>query len=149
MLDRIGLEAIGGSEGFVKRDGQKGGNQAIGVSRGGRTTKIHAVLDSKGRPLSFTVTGGKVHDSQVVEEILNTPRSPLAITADKAYDSEKARQQIRDEGALLVIPNRSNATRKAYCPKRFYRRRHKIENFLCRIKDWRRVATRYEWCTEA
>ena len=59
-------------------------------------------------------------------------------------DSEKVRQQIRDEGALPVIPNRSNATRKAYCPKRFYRRRHKIENFFCRIKDWRRIATRYD-----
>ena len=59
------------------------------------------------------VTGGQVHDSQVVEEILNTPRSPLAVTADKAYDSEKVRQQIRDEGALPVIPNRCTATRKA------------------------------------
>ena len=90
------------------------------------------------------MTGGQVHDSQVVEEILNTPRSPLAITADKAYDSEKVRQQIKDEGALPVIPNRSTAIRKAYCPKRFYRRRHKIENFFCRIKDWRRIATRYD-----
>jgi transposase len=85
------------------------------------------------------VTGGQVHDSQVVEEILNTPRSPLAVTADKAYDSEKVRQQIKDEGALPVIPNRCTAIRKAYCPKRFYRRRHKIENFFCRIKDWRRI----------
>jgi transposase len=125
-----------------RKRGEK--NQAIGISRGGRTTKIHAIVDSKGRPLSFTVTGGQVHDSQVVEEILNTPRPPLAVTADKAYDSEKVRQQIRDEGALPVIPNRSNATRKAYCPKRFYRRRHKIENFFCRIKDWRRIATRYD-----
>ena len=119
-------------------------NQAIGVSRGGRTTKIHAVVDGKGRPLSFTVTGGQVHDSQVVEEILATPRSPLAITADKAYDSAKVRQQIKDEGALPIIPNRCNALKKAYCPKRFYRRRHKIENFFCRIKDWRRIATRYD-----
>jgi transposase len=106
-------------------------NHAIGVSRGGRTTKIHAVVDSKGRPLSFTVTGGQVHDSQVVEEILTTPRSPLAITADKAYDSAKVRQQIKDEGALPIIPNRCTALKKAYCPKRFYRRRHKIaRNFL-------------------
>ncbi len=90
------------------------------------------------------MTGGHVHDSQVVEEILNKPRSPLAVTADKAYDSEKVRQQIRDEGALPVIPNRCAAITKAYCPKRFYRRRHKIENFFCRIKDWRRIATRYD-----
>ena len=68
----------------------------------------------------------------------------MAVTADKAYDSEKVRQQIKDEGALPVIPSRSNATRKAYCPKRFYRRRHKIENYFCRIKDWRRIATRYD-----
>jgi transposase len=49
-----------------------------------------------------------------------------------------------DEGALPVIPNRCTATKKAYCPERFYRRRHKIENFFCRIKDWRRIATRYD-----
>jgi transposase len=119
-------------------------NQAIGISRGGRSTKIHATVDSKGRPLNFTVTGGQVHDSQVVEDVLDTPRPPLAVTADKAYDSQKARQQIMDEGALPVIPSRSNATRKAYCPKRFYRQRHKIENYFCHIKDWRRIATRYD-----
>ncbi len=62
----------------------------------------------------------------------------------RTYDSEKVRQQIKDEGALPVIPSRSTATKKAYCPKRFYRRRHKIENYFCRIKDWRRIATRYD-----
>jgi putative transposase len=76
--------------------------------------------------------------------VLDTPRPPLAVSADKAYDSEKARQQIKDEGALPIIPSRNNATRKAYCPKRFYRQRHKIENYFCRIKDWRRIATRYD-----
>jgi len=45
---------------------------------------------------------------------------------------------------LPIIPNRCGAIKKAYCPKRFYRRRYKIENFFCRIKDWRRIATRYD-----
>ena len=90
------------------------------------------------------MTGGQVHDSQVVEEVLDTPKSPLAVAADKAYDSQKVRQQIKDEGALPVIPSRDNATKKAYCPKPIYRRRHKIENYFCRIKDWRRIATRYD-----
>lgn len=90
------------------------------------------------------MTGGQVHDSQVVEVVLATPRPALAVSADKAYDSEKARQQIKDEGALPVIPSRSNAAKKAFCPKRIYRRRHKIENYFCRIKDWRRIATRYD-----
>ena len=130
------------SRGQRRKRGEQ--NQAIGISRGGRSTKIHAIVDSKGRPLNFTVTGGQVHDSQVVGDVLDTPRPPLAVTADKAYDSEKVRQQIKDEGALPVIPSRSNATKKAYCPKRFYRRRHKIENYFCRIKDWRRIATRYD-----
>jgi len=80
------------------------------------------------------VTGGQVHDSQIVGDVLDTPKPPLAITADKAYDSEKVRQQIKDEGALPIIPSRCNAAKKAYCPKRFYRRRHTIENYFCRIK---------------
>jgi transposase len=54
------------------------------------------------------------------------------------------RQQIKDEGALPVIPSRSNAIKKACWSKRFYRRRHKIENYFCRIKNWRRIATRYD-----
>ena len=57
---------------IVKTARQRGEkNQAIGISRGGRSTKIHAIVDSKGRPLNFTVTGGQVHDSQVVGEILD------------------------------------------------------------------------------
>ena len=82
--------------------------------------------------------------------MLDTPKPALAITADKAYDSQDVRRQIKDEGAVpherlrRSYPSRSNATKKAYCPKRIYRRRHKIENFFCRIKDWRRIATRYD-----
>jgi transposase len=130
------------SRGQRRKRGEK--NQAIGISRGGRSTKIHAVVDDKGRPLNFIVTGGEVHDSQVVEQLLATPRPPLAVSADKAYDSEKVRQNIKDEGALPVIPSRSNALKKAFCPKRIYRRRHKVENYFCRSKDWRRIATRFD-----
>ena len=78
----------------------------------------------------------------MVEDVLATPRPALAVAGDKAYDSETVRQQIKDEGALPVIPGRRRI--RAYCPKRLYRRRHKIENYFCRIKDWRRIATRYD-----
>jgi transposase len=80
----------------------------------------------------------------MTEEALQTPRPALAVSGDKAYDSEDVRQQIKDDGALPVIPSRSTAKKKAYCPKRVYRQRHKIENYFCRIKDWRRIATRYD-----
>jgi hypothetical protein len=66
----------------VQPAGLKEQNKAIGVSRGGRSTKIYAIVDSKGRPLNFAVTGGHVHDSQVVGEVLDTPKPPLAIKAD-------------------------------------------------------------------
>jgi transposase len=116
----------------------------IGISRGGRTSNIHAATHGKGRPLNFVITSGNVHDRQAAEAVLATPRPPLAVTADKAYDSEKVRQYMKDDGALPVIPSRSNARKKAWCPKRIYRLRHKIENYFCRVKDWRRIATRYD-----
>src|SRR4029453_6932176 len=61
---------------------------------------------------------------------VDTPQQPLAVTPPKAYNSQRARQQIKDEGALPIIPSRSNASRKAHCPKRFYRQRHKNRKFL-------------------
>jgi len=95
--------------------GAKGGSAirrsasaAVGARR-----KIHALVDCKGRPLHFVVTGGQVHDYQVVGELLQVAQPPLAVTADKAYDSKTARQQIRDEGAVPVIPSCSTAVRKA------------------------------------
>lgn len=81
----------------------------IGVSRGGRSTKIHAAVDGKGRPLNFVLTGGEVHDSQAVEATLDIPAMPLLVSADKAYDSERVRRHVRDCGALPVIPSRSRA----------------------------------------
>ena len=85
-----------------------------------------------------------MHDNQVVGKLLQAPQPALAVTADKAYDSKAVRQQIKDDGAVPVILSRSNALKKARCPKRIYRKRHKIENFFCRIKDWRRLATRVD-----
>ncbi len=94
--------------------------------------------------MNFVITGGQVHDSQAAEAVLATPRPPLVVTGDKGYDSERIRRAIRDDGALPAIPSKSNALRKAWCPKRIYRRRHRIENFFCVIKDWRRIATRFD-----
>ncbi len=71
-------------------------------------------------------------------------RSGRILAAKAPLGLLRAARRIKDEGALPIIPSRSNATKKAYCPKRFYRRRHKIENYFCRIKDWRRIATRYD-----
>src|SRR5262245_14073852 len=76
-----------------RKRGEK--NQAIGISRGGRTTKIHAIVDSKGRPLNFTVTGGQIHDSQVVEDVLNTPQQPLAVTGHTIANERVSRSKTK------------------------------------------------------
>lgn len=62
-----------------------------------------------GRPLRLEISGGQVHDSQMMDAFLDWEKEPLAIVADKAYGSSKIRQQIADEGALAVIPSKSNA----------------------------------------
>ena len=77
--------------------------------------------------------------------------SCLHITPLGTHNEHTWKRNAAPSTALVIdhlnhtfIPSRCNATKKAYCPKRFYRRRHKIENYFCRIKDWRRIATRYD-----
>ena len=69
--------------------------EGIGRSRGGRTSKVHAAVDSDGRPLRLAVSGGQVHDSKMMPTFLDWAVPPLAIVADKAYGSKKIRQQMR------------------------------------------------------
>ena len=118
--------------------------QAVGRSRGGRTTKIHAVVDGLGRPLAFVLTGGQAHDAPILPELLGHPTAPLAVVADKAYDSQAVRQAIRDDGALPVIPARVTARNPQPHDERLYKLRNIVERFFCRCKDMRRIATRFD-----
>lgn len=76
--------------------------------------------------------------------LLDHPVAPLAVVADKAYDSEAIRQAIRDDGAVPVIPVRITAKRQQRYDRRLYRLRNIVERFFCRLKDMRRVATRFD-----
>jgi transposase len=118
--------------------------QAIGRSRGGRTTKIHAVVDGWGRPIAFEITPGQLGDVRAALALLG-PLPPAALcAADTAYDSNGLRHFLIQRGTLPVIPN--NPTRKNPHPfnRPLYRERNLIERMFCRLKDWRRVATRYD-----
>jgi transposase len=66
------------------------------------------------------------------------------LLADKGYDADALRRQLRAEGAVPVIPGRANRKRKIAYDQTRYRERHRIENAFCRLKDFRRVATRYD-----
>jgi len=79
-----------------------------------------------------------------MDSFLDWSKAPLAIVADKAYSSGKIRQQIADEGALAVIPSKANAKRPEPHDKNLYAMRNIVERFFCKMKDMRRLATRFE-----
>ncbi len=97
-----------------------------------------------GRPLRLRISAGHVHDSQMMHLFLDWETPPLAIFADKAYGSAKIRQLIADEAAFAVIPSKSNARNPIPHDKLLYAMRNIVERFFCRMKDMRRLATRFE-----
>ena len=119
-------------------------NQAIGPSRGGRNTKIHAIADAKGRLISLKLTDGSAHDCPVAQPLISSGRVAKRLLGDKAYDSAELRRWLRGRGTKCVIPNRSNRKQPFIFSKKAYRERHRVENAFCRLKDFRRIATRYD-----
>ena len=91
-----------------KRGEQK---QAVGRSRGGRNTKIHALADAKGRLIAILLTGGEAHDCPVAERLINRVEPAERMLGDKAYDSTELRDELDERGTKPVIPNRSNRKR--------------------------------------
>lgn len=118
--------------------------QAIGRSRGGRNTKIHAIADAKGRLLSLILTGGEAHDCPVAKDLIRRCQAAEQLLGDKAYDSADLREDLEERGTKPVIPNKSNRKQPFSFNKKTYKQRHRIENAFCRLKDFRRIATRYD-----
>lgn len=120
-------------------------NQAIGMSRGGRTTKIHAVVDGLGNPLRFLLTGGHIHDSQAAQPLLaQLELAGVNVIADKAYGAKHLRDYIDAMQGSYTIPPKSNTKEKCDCDYHVYCQRHLIENFFNQMKNCRRLATRYD-----
>jgi transposase len=118
--------------------------QAIGRSRGGRNTKIHAIADAKGRLLSILLSGGQAHDCPPAQRLIRRTKPAKKLLGDKAYDSEELRLWLNQRGTKPVVPNRSNRKQPFSFDKKSYKQRHLIENAFCRLKDFRRIATRYD-----
>ena len=126
---------------FWRKRGQK--NQALGRSCGGFTTKIHALCDTLGNLLRFIVTGGERHDStQAIDLICKI--SGEAVLADKGYDTDAIVEAINTMGAEAVIPPKSNRLVQRVYDKHLYKERHKIECLFGKLKQFRRIETRYE-----
>jgi len=127
--------------------GRKGGihQRALGRSRGGFTSKIHCLGDARGRPIAFDLTPGEAADCKSYDTLIELPeRAPDALVADKAYDSDAIRDDLKQRGIRAVIPPKSNRTKAIRYNKRLYRRRNCIERVLGHLKINRAVATRYD-----
>ena len=123
--------------------GARGGTQAIGRSRGGLTTKIVALVDALGNLVRFVLLPGQRHDSVGVAPLL-TDLDFAALLADKAFDSDGFRTELGNRGAVAVIPPKANRVTPIPCDFEMYKWRHLVENFFCKIKEFRRIATRYD-----
>ena len=124
-----------------KRGEQK---QAVGRSRGGRNTKIYALADAKGRLIAILLTGGEAHDCPVAYRPNCIVKPSKHMLADKAYDSAELRCELHERGSKPVIPNKSNRKQPFSFNNRVYKLRWRIENAFNRLKDFRRIATRYD-----
>jgi len=119
--------------------------EAVGRSRGGRSTKIHLAVDSYGLPIHFKLSGGEVNDSTMAGELLQALPPGDYVIADKGYDSEAIRDNVRAQGAIPVIPRRrNNKTGNADMDWCLYKYRHLVENAFARLKHFRAIATRYD-----
>jgi transposase len=126
--------------------GGEGGarEQAIGRSRGGRTTKIHGIVDSEGRLFRFTLTAGNIADITAAYELAAQLPSNGCLIGDMGYDATKLRVDLALRGTASVIPTNPTHKHPWYYNRETYKDRNLIEPTWCRIKDFRRIATRYD-----
>jgi transposase len=105
---------------------------------------IHGHADAKGRLIAILLTGGEVHDCPAAERLIRRVKSPKRMLGDKAYDSAELREELDKRGTRPVIPNRSNRKQPLRFSKRLYKLRWRVEAAFNRLKDFRRIATRYD-----
>jgi transposase len=118
--------------------------QAMGRSRGGLTSKIHAVVDSSGLPVQLALTTGEAHDNRLAAKLLSRLKSGSTLLADRGYDADWIRTLVRQHGAWANIPPKSNRKDVLSFSPYLYRARNLVERFFNKIKQCRRVATRYD-----
>lgn len=101
--------------------------------------------DNYGRPLRFVLTGGEPFDYLAVPELLDMPvGKPQAMLADKGYDGDDVRAGFLMRGILPIIPPKANRKQPIVCDVKRYRDRNQIERMFNRLKQFRRIATRYD-----
>ena len=120
-------------------------NQCIGITRGGRNTKIHAVVDALGNPIHVQLSSGDIHDENIADDVLDhVDLNETIVQADKAYGSYRLREYIADRNADFCIPPKSNTIDPWFCDYFQYKERHLVECFFNKLKENRRISTRFD-----
>ena len=109
-------------------------------------TKLHAVTDTSGRPIRFFITAGQVSDYTGAMALLGDLPDAEWLLGDRGYDADWLREALIERGTRPCIPGRRSRKKTVRYDKRRYRRRNRIERMFGRLKDWRRVSTRYDRC---
>lgn len=143
FLDGSIVKAHQHSSGAAKKT--EDSNHGIGKSVAGNTSKIHLAVDSSGNPIDFEITGGEVHDSKVAPDLIaKLPPSDFLI-ADRGYDSEALRDQVRKKNGTPIIPRKKNSkTGSDDIDWDLYKCRHLVENAFAKLKHFREIATRFD-----
>jgi transposase len=105
-------------------------------------TKLHAVTDANGRPISLFMTAGQVSDYTGAAALLDSLPKAQWLLGDRGYDADWFRDALQAKGITPCIPGRKSRIEPIKYDKRRYKSRNRIEIMFGRLKDWRRVATR-------
>ena len=123
---------------------KKGLGRLIGQTKGGMNTKPHAVTEGNGRPVRFFITAGQVIDYTGAAALMHGLSEADWLLADRGYDADWFRKDLIEWGTRPCIAGRKSPKTTIKYDKRRYKRRNRIERMFGNIKDWRRVATRYD-----
>lgn len=140
MVDATIIRAHTCSAGYEKEGNAK---HALGRSKGGFTTKVHALCDGLGNPLTFILTPGQRADITQGDELIKGIEN-TTLLADKGYDSDAFLKTIESQESKAVIPPRKNRKIKREYDEHIYKERHLIECFFVKIKHFRRVFSRFD-----
>lgn len=130
-------------------------DEALGRSQGGFSTKLHLRAEGQGKPMVLLLTAGQRYEQTAFEPLMEAGRvkrpgrglprhRPHRVVGDKGYSSRRSRQYLRRKGIRVVIPRKRNERLRGRFDRAAYRERNRVERLINRLKQFRRVATRYE-----
>jgi transposase len=131
--------------------------EALGRSQGGFSTKVHVRAEGHGKLMTLVLTPGQRHEAPVFPHLMEQgtvkragggrpKRRPRRVVGDKGYSSGKIRHYCRQHGIRITIPRKRNECQQGPFDRAIYRTRERVERMINRLKQSRRLATRYEKC---